>query len=66
MTAAAKANCRAASEAEGLAFLIDNFEIPFDTQRAVVEDSDFRSGQEDLRQICAEKISRTTDLLILR
>jgi hypothetical protein len=56
MTATAEANDRATAESERLPFLIDNFEVAFDAQRTIVEDCNFRSGQESLRQISNEKL----------
>jgi hypothetical protein len=49
MTASAKANRFASSEAELLAFLIDNFEIAFDAYRTVIGNSDFSASQVSLR-----------------
>jgi hypothetical protein len=45
MAAAAKANSFASCKTEGLAFLVDNFEIAFDTYGTVVGDSNFSSSQ---------------------
>jgi hypothetical protein len=45
MAAAAKANRFASRKTEGLAFLVDNFEIAFDTYGTVVGNSDFSSSQ---------------------
>jgi hypothetical protein len=60
MTASAKANRFASSEAEGLAFLIDNFEIAFDAYRTVIGNSDFSASQVSLRG--PEKLSRLLSL----
>jgi len=49
MTASAKANRFASSEAEWLAFLIDNFEIAFDAYGTVIGNSDFSASQVSLR-----------------
>src|SRR6266849_3934067 len=39
----------APSQAESLAFLIDNFEIAFDANRSVAENGHFGCGQESLQ-----------------
>jgi hypothetical protein len=45
MAAAAKANSFTSRKTEGLAFLVDNFEIAFDTYGTVVGNSNFSNSQ---------------------
>jgi hypothetical protein len=50
MAAAAQANDCPATKSEGLALLINNFEVALDAYRAVIHDRDFRRRQEILRE----------------
>jgi hypothetical protein len=54
VAAAAKGNGCPPAQPECLSFLIHDLEIPFDAQRAVIEDSDFRSCQGVLRSTNCE------------
>src|SRR6266849_9275413 len=49
VAAATKRDRFAPSQAESLAFLIDNFEIAFDANRSVAENGHFGCGQESLQ-----------------
>ena len=52
LAAAAEGNGGASTEAECVAGLIDDFEVAFDTDGAVVEDCHASAGHECLRRMC--------------
>jgi hypothetical protein len=54
MTATAKCDGRSAGKTEGFAFLIHDFEITFDTNGTIIEDSYFCSGHESLPKVLME------------
>ena len=52
LAAAAEGDGGAPTEAEGVAGLVDDFEVAFDTDGAVVEDCHASAGHECLRRMC--------------
>lgn len=60
LAAAAKGDAGTAAKAEGVARLIDDFEIPFDANGTVVENCHARAGHECLRNEMLDRVVQIT------